>query len=1312
MKRLLVWLHTLLLLPVLMLLILVALLRVGLHSHPLYHHQVETWLQSTLQQSVTLDDFTLQIDGSDLAIDITGAKFAADNLDVQHLSFSLDLRALLVEQQLKLSGVQLFGLHIALQEQVDGSWQPQGLAAADDTGEAPSAAALMTLLQQAGNLTLADAQLTLTPQVGQAITINNVAASVNPLGSMRVAVNLHANYPHTQGKLAASANIRFTDTMSIAQASAQVQLQQIPLDLLWQQLQITQVAGGLFSANLTLQVEAEKLQAMQLRDFQLATAYQDLALDWRSDVDLLRQSEHWQLQVANISGEVGGWHWPMSDLSASFSTQHLQVSSSILQLQPIASILQRLPNLPAKVTAPIIGLAPQGDAYAPRFTWYKAQPKDFLFTASLEKASIKAWKGIPQVKGADGTIAINAKGGKVSIHDQSGLQVHLPNLTSQAWQFDSMVGEVGWHINNQTSQLYSSIVQLTQDEASLNLLLAGEFPRSSAGDNANKEAFLSMRLGMQNMDVANIPALLPNLTMGDNLGAYLASAAKAGRIAQAGVTFNGLLGPQAKSLGAYAYSIPVWGKATLPKVNYASGWPAIYKVNLDFASNHQAVLVDLHKGQLLASDKVGFSMANWQVSVPMLTSLNSVEKANAMIAVTGALEGDGKLFQNLSKQLPVTIPEWIVDLNPGGEMSMHGDIRVPYGVKAKGRSPTYSLKAEGDKITGFWQAQQVALQDVALATTITEKGIASLSVIGLADGHQINLSLTSAPQQKNRQIQLPNKVWQSYGIDHLNKGKGADWLRLQGQVPRAYALQKLGLSQLELHDWLPADANIDMHLPACFLTNQDCQLAMGHIALGPEDVNWPAVINPAEKVYWVWRKLPNDKQALYIKSAEDHLAFAIHQGQLAGLGIGLGMAAEEVTSGTYIQGKMSELDVPYWLAYLQPDGTAEGEASSGLTLPSLQRLEIQTEHLLWQDLQLNGALLTYDAVDQGWALGLLSDEVTGHVFNAGGGAPWLVDIDQIRIQLPEADEHAENTAKTDLLAAIDPSVFPDMDIELHDLVKNDQSYGHWQLKARNADGKVYLHDIEAEMHNSQLSGNMIWSKQGDAHETAFSGRILSTDVAKTLSGWGYSPTISSSYGALEVQLSWPASPLAFDIEASAGDLGLRVKQGEFSKSPGVAGTLKVLSLLDVGRLLQRVRLDFTDVLSDEYQFDSINAYYQIAHGVAHTVTPASFKSSSLQLSLDGSINFNERTVDNDLYVTLPVSDKLSFAALLAGLPQLSGVLYIVNKLVGDELATFTSARYGVTGDLDKPDVALRQMFDANNESKSLDERVNNVFKFQ
>ena len=1302
MKRLIVGLHKLLLIPVLMLFVLVSLLRVGLHSHPFYHQQVETFLQTALQQSVAIDDFTLQLQGRELAIDIVGTTLGADNLDLQRLGFRLDLHALLFNQQLQLSGVQLFGLDIALREHADGTWQPEGLVAASHSDDASSAVALMALLHQAGSFTLTDAKITLSPKVGKPVAIHSVSALVNPKGDMGVAVNLHAKYPQTQGRLAALANIRFTHDMAIAEAKAQVQLKQIPLDLLWQQLQITQLDEGMLSGKLFVQVQEEKVQAVQVRGLQLQTQYQELAIDWSSDFDLYRQTDHWQLQVVNVAGQIGDWDWPLKDLSASISHQQWQVGSSLLELQPITSILQSLPSLPAKVTAPIIGMAPQGQAYAPRFTWQKAQPKDFLFTASLDKASIASWKGIPEVRNTNGTIAINAKGGKVSIDDQDGLTVHLPKLTSKAWQFDSMLGEVAWSIDSQTSQLFSSIVNLTQDEAQFNLLLGGEFPRKGV----DREASFSMRLGLQNADIANIPAMLPDLTMGKSLGDYLSGAAKSGRIEQAGITFNGLLGKQAKSLGAYAYSVPVWGTAQLPKVNYAAGWPAVYKAQLSFSSNHQAVDIDLQQGHLLGSTDVGFSLSDWQVKVPMLGSLSVPNKVDATIDITGSVQGDGKKFQRLAKQLPVPVPTWILELNPGGNITIESAIQVPYGVQAKGQSPNYDLDVTGKDVTGYWQAQQVELQDVAITTRVTEKGVVALSAQGLADGHPLSLSLSAVPQQgeADGQYPLPQSIWRSNGVNTLS----GDWLHLHGQVSRDYAMQKLGLSKLSLDDWLPSRPTIDMQLPVCFLTSEKCQLAIGRVAMSADDVNWPEVITPADNVYWLWHRQTSDKQSLYIKNANEQAAFAITQGKLSGLGIGLGVAANEIAVGTHIDGHMSKLDAPYWLAYMQTDS----ETTGGLGLPPLQRLEIQAEQLVWQDLLLHKALLTYDAVEQGWSLGLLSHEVTGHVFNAGNDSPWLVDIDQIKIRLPEDDEQDEGVEKADLLAAVDPSVFPDMDIELHDLVKNDQSYGHWTLKARNADGKVYLHDIEAEMHNSHLSGNMIWGKQGDVHETAFSGRIVSRGVADTLSGWGYSPTIDSEHGALEVQLSWPASPLAFDIETSTGDLALRVKQGEFSESPGVTGTLKVMSLLDVGRLLQRVRLDFTDVLSEEYQFDSLGAHYQIADGIARTVTPATFKSASLELSLDGSINFNNRTVDNDLYITLPVSDKLSFVALLAGLPQLSGVLYVVDKLVGDELATFTSARYGVTGDLDKPDVDLRQMFDANTESKSLDERVNNVFKFQ
>ena len=666
MKKLIVGLHRLLLIPVLMLFVLVSLLRVGLHSHPVYHQQVETWLQTALQQSVAIDDFTVQLHGRELSIDIVGAKLGADDLDLQHLSFRLNLQALLLQQQLSLSGVQLFGLDVALQEQADGSWQPEGLTAVATSDEAPSAAALMALLHQAGSLSLTDARITLSPKLGQSITVHDVSALVGPLGRMGISANLQAHYPQTQGKLTALANVHFTETMAITEAQVQVHLQQLPLNLLWQQLEMTQLHEGMLSANLSVQVQDEILQAIQVRDLQLETQYQNLPIDWRSDIDLSRQVNSWHLDVVGITGEVGGWDWPIDDLSASISQQHLQVASSAIQLQPITSILERLPSLPTKVTAPIIGLAPQGKAYAPRFTWHKAHPNDFLFTASLDQASIASWRGIPEVTGATGTIAINAKGGKVSIDDKDGLLVHLPQLTSQAWQFDSMLGEVAWSINSQASHLFSSIVELTQDEGQFNLLLGGEFPRKGV----DKEASMQMRLGMKNVDIANIPAMLPDLTMGKSLGDYLAGAAQSGRIEQAGVTFNGLLGKQAASLGAYAYSVPVWGSAQLPKVNYAPGWPAVDKVQLDFASDHKAVLVDLHKGQLLGSAGASFDLADWQVSVPMLTSLAEGAKAKAMIEVVGGVQGDGKLFQSLAKQLPVSIPSWVMELNPAGELTI------------------------------------------------------------------------------------------------------------------------------------------------------------------------------------------------------------------------------------------------------------------------------------------------------------------------------------------------------------------------------------------------------------------------------------------------------------------------------------------------------------------------------------------------------------------------------------------------------------------------------------------------------------------
>jgi uncharacterized protein YhdP len=77
-----------------------------------------------------------------------------------------------------------------------------------------------------------------------------------------------------------------------------------------------------------------------------------------------------------------------------------------------------------------------------------------------------------------------------------------------------------------------------------------------------------------------------------------------------------------------------------------------------------------------------------------------------------------------------------------------------------------------------------------------------------------------------------------------------------------------------------------------------------------------------------------------------------------------------------------------------------------------------------------------------------------------------------------------------------------------------------------------------------------------------------------------------------------------------------------------------------------------------------------------------------------------------------VADKLPLLALVAGLPQLSGMIYVVNKLIGEELSTFTSARYSVLGSLDKPDVKLVKIFDKDYQAQSVKERIESVISIE
>ncbi|HCL75092.1 MAG TPA: hypothetical protein DIC26_04390, partial [Pseudomonas sp.] len=101
-------------------------------------------------------------------------------------------------------------------------------------------------------------------------------------------------------------------------------------------------------------------------------------------------------------------------------------------------------------------------------------------------------------------------------------------------------------------------------------------------------------------------------------------------------------------------------------------------------------------------------------------------------------------------------------------------------------------------------------------------------------------------------------------------------------------------------------------------------------------------------------------------------------------------------------------------------------------------------------------------------------------------------------------------------------------------------------------------------------------------------------------------------------------------------------------------------------------------------------------GVYLTKEPITITGPSSNLELDGRLDMVRDRIDAKLLVTLPVSNNLPLAALIAGAPAIGGALFVVDKLLGDRVARFASVQYKVEGPWRSPEIIFDKPFEKPN----------------
>lgn len=1301
-------------------------LRVGINQHPVYHQWVETQVSQAIGQEVSLESFELKLIGTRLQLNLEGIGTEQD-LTLSRLVLGLDLWPLVTRQTLNLTYVQATGLAVNISQGPNGTWGPGSANESLPT-------LMLGLVAKVPQLQLKDVGLTFVPKQGRPVTIPQLNARValvetTPDGINRLALSLFSSGENSILKehLKVNLAVNITTQGSIEQVQAYINSKGLDvttwLPLVMPEEPLLSVNKARFRGDywIDYQANSQLKIAAKKAHIQLSTPDHEVNVSGGLSAFSVLDgslSQGWQLANGHLSayglnGHINNVPLPMADVQIHLHNQHLEATSSQLNLLATQTLLNTISSIPKKVNLPIQSLAPKGLLSQAKFHLNLKQPKEFLFAGAMHSVSINPWAGVPEISQADGQIWLNRYGGKVAIDDSDGLQLRIPTLNSQPWQLDQLRGEFNWHYGPLQNRFSSSNMEINVDEGHMNFKMAAKYPRRGS----STQPFIQLALGIQNFDLTKLSAKLPDLVMGQQLGEWLTMATSDGAISEAALIYNGRPGAIADPQQAMARSMPIAASINAPNLRYHPDWPLAQGLLLDLSVDHTGALLEAKAG-VIKQGEVSQNLEGWQVKVPVYaaqTDKHGVAKQR-FIAVHGRMAGSAKQMMTLAQDLPIhlKLPQWLRTLRPAGEVALVGQVDIPFGHASK---VGYNLTIASDDLSGYWAPLKVNLQHVELEVKLNSStnGVDSVIGNGLADGQKISFkSLSKADIAKPWLDQLPSTI-----SDTLTSKRNDLSLQFEGRMPSSYLATKFHQPWAQE---VPGELPFVVRMSSCHGDFAPCTLLSAEVDLTQAQITLPKPLDQLQQLQLLgeWQE---DYQHWYV-GVDGHqaaLVFASPDNRLLGVNIGFQQAVDWPQQGQWsLNGQIDFIDLEPWAEVYQTRiKTWFGDTEKQHSYVVSPQINVKVKQAIWHDLSIDQATIDIQplieagdfAINQPLRMLLTSEQLAGKVDYFGPDHPLAIKVSYAHLNFPEADEDDESTAD-DLLENIDPGKFPNADVSIDELLKNGESFGQWQFKTRSNGVQVNVHDLDAQLRHSHLQGNLIWNKKAGIHHTQFTGRVESEDMSALLVDWGYDPALSAEKASMEVQLEWPHSPLAFAVKDITGDLALRFRKGSFSSSPRAAQGLRILALLDMSRLMKRVQLDFSDIVQPGFSFDNISVHYRFEDGYAATVAPLVLKSTALNLSMDGWIDFDQRLVDNNLIVTLPVAEKLPLVALLAGLPQLSGMIYIANKLIGDELATFTSARYSVAGSLDNPDVNLVKMFDKDYQQQTITERIENVISIE
>ena len=333
----------------------------------------------------------------------------------------------------------------------------------------------------------------------------------------------------------------------------------------------------------------------------------------------------------------------------------------------------------------------------------------------------------------------------------------------------------------------------------------------------------------------------------------------------------------------------------------------------------------------------------------------------------------------------------------------------------------------------------------------------------------------------------------------------------------------------------------------------------------------------------------------------------------------------------------------------------------------------------FSDVRING---TYDS--EKFDLAVSSNEFSGTLVSEGDG--FYTEIDASRLLWSLNEDSSENQLDSATLQSINPIKFSIDELLLKSEDEPAENWGEWAFTVIPRNHGLEIADLSAQTRGLEISALQALQWNYDTNETYFNGRIHGEDLGNILQAWDFDASAESESFDIEADIKWVGSPFDIDIERTSGRIQLKSERGRFINVDQGGDVLRLVSLLNFSKILNRLTLDFKDVTQAGLHFDEAAVEIQLEDGLMMFTEPLVINGPSARLNLSGTVDTRTGELDSDLQVRIPLHKGLQTAAttLAAMNPPATVSLLLGTWLISEPIKALLTANYDITGNLDNP----------------------------